>query len=82
MAFGKPVLVSDCPAQVRVVKESKAGAVFKAGNARDLVKQIKLLRNEHIYREMSSNASEAVNKNYNYKQAENELIKLYKKFER
>jgi len=46
MICGRPVIVSDCRPLSRIVKETKSGLVFKAGNSKDLAMQLVKLYNE------------------------------------
>lgn len=77
MAFGKPVIVSDCTSQENVVGNSDCGVVFKAGDAHDLVRQINRIMDPGIYKKFAQNAIKAVENNYNYTFAENRLLNLY-----
>lgn len=77
MAFGLPVVVSNCTAQENVVRESGCGLVHEAGNARDLANKIVLLAQPATWTEMSKHAREAVNKKYNFNVSGRKLQNLY-----
>ena len=77
MAFGLPVVVSDCKAQAAVVKESASGLVHEAGNAADLAQKIMLLSNAGEYEAMSKNAKKAVENNYNFTRSAKRLLSVY-----
>jgi glycosyltransferase involved in cell wall biosynthesis len=78
MAFGLPVVVSNCMAQASVVRESACGFVHQAGNAADLVQKIKLLDNPSEYRVMRKNAKEAVENKYNFTRSAKQLLSVYR----
>ncbi len=77
MAFGLPVVVSDCKAQAAVVNASGCGLIHEAGNAADLVQKIRLLNNPEEYGSMSKNAKEAVENNYNFTRSAKQLLSVY-----
>lgn len=77
MAFGMPVLVSNCTAQEKVVKETGCGLVHEAGNALDLVEKIRMLDDPGQYERMGRLAAEAVENNYNFTVAGQRLLDLY-----
>jgi len=79
MAFGKPVVVSNCTSQVNVINESGCGLVHEAGNASDLVEKITTLENQDLYDQMSKIAGESVKINYNFDVSKQKLVNLYKK---
>jgi len=80
MALGKPAIVSDCPSQVNVIKESHCGLIFKAGNVNELIDRITELReNKELYNSLSENARISVKEKYHYKIAERSLLEAYKK---
>ncbi|MDZ7741829.1 MAG: glycosyltransferase family 4 protein [Bacteroidota bacterium] len=82
MALGKPPIVSDCPSQVNVIKESHAGLIFKAGNVNELVDRISALKKDKkLYDSLSDNARTSVREKYHYKTAERNLLEAYKKIE-
>jgi glycosyltransferase involved in cell wall biosynthesis len=81
MAMGKPVVVSDCPAQARVITETQAGLVHRAGDPTDLAsKIITLLDNSPLRKKMGDNAAQAVITKWNWKNTSKDLILMYKSF--
>ena len=78
MAYGKPVIVSDCTSQKNLIENEECGLVFEAGNANDLAKKILEMKQSSKYKELSKNASNAVLKKYNWKNAARQLITLYR----
>jgi glycosyltransferase involved in cell wall biosynthesis len=78
MAFGLPVVVSDCTSQVNVVNRSSCGLIHEAGDARQLAEKILELDNGALYDKFSRNAREAVYKNYNFEVSKSKLVNLYK----
>ena len=77
MAFGKPVIVSDCPSQANLVKENNCGLVFTGGDSKMLKQKIIELKNEKIYKELSDNSLVCVKDKFNSSVADNELSKVY-----
>ncbi len=77
MAYGKPVIVSDCTAQKKLIENEKCGLVFEAGNAADLAKIILEMKQSSRYKKWSENAFNIVLNKYNWKNAAEQLIILY-----
>jgi len=80
MFFGKPVIVSDCPAQVTIINESNAGLVYKANHPDDLANKIRELSDKNLYNILSQNAEQVVRDKYNSNQGNKNLLKLYNSF--
>lgn len=79
MAMGKPLVVSDCPPQVRVVEEAGCGLVHRGGDADDLARQIIRIHKEPgLAFEMGEKGKEAVLKKYNWKISASELTGYYR----
>ena len=78
MAMGKPVLVSDCPPQVRVIEEVSCGLIHKGGDASDLARQVvALAKNKKEALAMGKRGKEAVFNKYNWNLTSRELIRHY-----
>lgn len=78
MAFGLPIIVSDCPAQADVVKNKEVGLVHEAANSRDLANCIyKLYKNTNLYNTMQSNSKTLVEDYYNWEKTGVALTDLY-----
>ncbi|MDQ3534685.1 MAG: glycosyltransferase family 4 protein [Bacteroidota bacterium] len=78
MAMGKPVVVSNCEAQAKVIEEENCGLVHEAGKKKDLADKIfKLYKKPALRTEMGNNARSAVSKKYNWSITSKELLKLY-----
>jgi glycosyltransferase involved in cell wall biosynthesis len=61
MVGEKPIVVSDCPAQVSIVQECECGLVHKANDAQDLAdKLLALYRNPFLARTLGENGKKAV----------------------
>ncbi len=81
MAMGKPVVVSDCPAQARVIQESQSGLVHRANDPGDLAAKIlTILENPSIRKKMGEHAKTAVLETWNWKQTSRDLIAMYRSF--
>jgi glycosyltransferase involved in cell wall biosynthesis len=77
MALGKPVIVSDCPSQVNVVKPDNCGLVFTSGDASDLSEKIVALTEKSLYEELSKNAKSCIYSKYNWETSGVRLTDLY-----
>lgn len=78
MAMGKPVIVSNCPAQETVVRECECGLVFEAGNLEDLIDKIRYIyKNKSEADEMGENGRRSVLSQWNWNETSKELIQLY-----
>jgi len=77
MALGKPVIVSDCTAQVNVVKLENCGMVFTSGNASDLSEKILSLTDKSTYEVLSKNARSCIYSKYNWETSGARLTDLY-----
>lgn len=80
MAAGKPVVVSDCPAQADLVRNEGCGAVFRAGDAEDLAARIRELYADGPLRERMGRAGEkAVRERWNWRVTGQALPEAYGK---
>jgi glycosyltransferase involved in cell wall biosynthesis len=77
MAFGKPVIVSDCTAQANFIRKENCGLVFEAGNSDELCDRIIKLTSRIEYEPLSRNASACVTEKYNWENYGRRLIELY-----
>lgn len=81
MAMGKPLIVSDCPAQANVVLKTGAGLVHTADDAQDLADKIMLLHQDESRREnMGKHARESVLTTWNWNKTSAGLLQLYSSF--
>jgi len=77
MALGKPVIVSDCTAQVNVVTLENCGMVFSSGDASDLSEKILSLSDKSTYEVLSKNAKSCIYSKYNWETSGVRLTDLY-----
>lgn len=78
MALGKPQVVSDCPAQKRIIEEAKCGQVHIAGDVDDFTKNIfELYRNIELQKKMGKNGLDFIKNKFNQKLMSVELCKYY-----
>ncbi|MEQ9375818.1 MAG: glycosyltransferase family 4 protein [Imperialibacter sp.] len=78
MAMGKPLVVSDCPPQVRVVQEAQCGLVHEGGSAADLARQIiGISEDPSQAARMGENGKKAVLDKYNWPKTSARLIDYY-----
>jgi glycosyltransferase involved in cell wall biosynthesis len=81
MAFGKPVVVSDCIAQKNLVNKYQCGLVFKDRDEKDFAdKVITLYNSKEKYNLFSKNAEISIKNKLTWEIKSKELIKLYDKF--
>jgi glycosyltransferase involved in cell wall biosynthesis len=67
MGMGKPVIVSDCEMQKKIVEESNCGLVFPVGNPKMLAEAILTLYNDKKYaRKLGENGRKAVFDRYHW----------------
>ncbi len=78
LAFGKPVVVSDCKAQENIVEKYNFGLVFKDQDARDFADKIlKLYHDKNLYNTLSKNGRKAIAEELNWDNNTFVLKKLY-----
>lgn len=78
LAFGKPVVVSDCFAQKKFVEQQNCGLIFQDRDAKDFAEQvISLYENSGLYQEMSDKGKEVVRNSFNWEKTVKPLIKMY-----
>ena len=77
MAFGKPIIVSDCTAQANLVRKENCGLVFKAGDFKELSEKIVELSDNKYKEQLCVNAKKAVLDKFNWKNSEKNLLALY-----
>lgn len=77
MFFHKPVIVSDCPSQEKVIREEKCGLVYKAGDPEALKEAIIEIDNPEKLHEFGLNAHKAVIRKYNNQSNQIELTGMF-----
>ncbi|MCD4833173.1 MAG: glycosyltransferase family 4 protein [Bacteroidales bacterium] len=78
MLFERPLIVSDCKPQAKIVNDENCGLVFKSGDSNDLEEKIKTLyQDSKIREEMGKNGKKAVEEKYNTQIAGKNLLNLY-----
>jgi glycosyltransferase involved in cell wall biosynthesis len=78
MSKGLPVIVSDCSPLERIVTDSKCGLVYSSGNCISLAECMKkIYQNPELIQSMRASSIDAINTNYNWDNAEKELISVY-----
>jgi glycosyltransferase involved in cell wall biosynthesis len=78
MLFERPVIVSDCIPQARVIENEKCGMVFRSENADDLAGKVEtLIKNPNLCFEMGKNGKQAVLLKYNVDAFKQNLLFLY-----
>jgi glycosyltransferase involved in cell wall biosynthesis len=81
--FGKPIIVSDCEPQVRIVNTDGSGLIFRSEDVEDLASRILYLKNNPaIAMQMGENGKRAVLTKYNLNEGSKELLSLYEKLSR
>ncbi len=78
MAFGKPIVVSDCTSQANLVHKFNCGLVHKAEDSEAFAHQIlQLYENKPLYQNLSQNASKATKNELNWNKMSGQIIKVY-----
>ncbi len=78
LAFGRPVVVSNCEAQMNIVSKYNLGLVFKDRDAKDFADKIlRLYTDKVLYQELSRNGETAIKKKLNWDNNKNVLSDLY-----
>jgi glycosyltransferase involved in cell wall biosynthesis len=81
MAYSRPLIVSDCPAQAELIHTEKCGVVFRAGNVQDLAEAVMhLYLNPELRSEYGVNARNALIMRWSWELTSRELSKLYRNF--
>lgn len=81
MAMGKPIVVSDCPAQAHIVKGEDCGLIHEAGNEEDLANCIlRLFQNARMAELMGKRGKKAIQEIYHWKNTGQPLVRLYDNF--
>ena len=77
MAMGLPVTVTDCAPLARIVRETGAGTVAKAGDAADLAAKMAELADPERARAASAAGRDAVAQRYNLQREGESLVRMY-----
>lgn len=78
MLFERPLIVSDCKPQAKIVIDENCGLVFKSGDSEDLSEKIVTLYNDKELRiKMGSNGKKAIVEKYNTQIVGKNLVNLY-----
>jgi len=78
MAYAKPQVLSDCPAQANVIIKANCGLIHEAENVDSYTTQmITLLDQESLRTEMGNNGRKFVKEEYSFDKASAELISYY-----
>jgi len=83
LSLGKPVLVSNCPPQARLVAEGRCGLVYKAADTDDFEEKIiRLYQDRKARTEMGQNGSRYVKQMNSRENLAGELIRMYTEIQR
>lgn len=78
MSLGRPLLVSDCPAQAELIQTERCGLVYDAGNVAQFAAHVVFLyENVNIRNEFGENARKAVLNTWNWEKTSRSLLELY-----
>jgi len=78
MSFGKPIIVSDCTAQKKLVEEYKCGLVFKDRDENDFADQLlNIYKDQELYNLYSINARKAIVDHLKWEILSQDLSKIY-----
>jgi glycosyltransferase involved in cell wall biosynthesis len=80
MLFEKPMILSDCLPQRRIIEETESGLLHKADDPRDLADKILYLyHNPDLGRQMGKKGKQAILTTYNTQAQAKYIVQLYKK---
>jgi len=82
MMLGKPVLVSNVPPLVRVVRDADCGLVFRQRDPDSFAAAVCQLRDPQLRRRLGENGRRAVYDRYNWRQVVQPLLQVYRDLER
>jgi glycosyltransferase involved in cell wall biosynthesis len=83
MAFGLAQVVSDCPAQARIIREADCGIVHRAEDAEDMARALRqLCEQPALLRAMGERGAKALRTTYCREAVMGELIDLYARLAR
>jgi len=83
LSFGKPIVVSDCKAQEKIVEMYQCGLVFKDRNVIDFSEKIlKLHGDKKLYNDSSFNAKKAIKEKLHWGIVSKDLNTLYEQIEK
>ena len=78
MLFARPILVSNCLPQQKIVEEGNCGFVFESDNPVDLADRVNLLlKSPELCQKFGENGRKLVLKEYNLQNFGKNLVKLY-----
>ncbi len=78
LAFGKPIVVSDCKAQENIVRKYTFGLVFKDRDVRDFADKVLMLyQDKNLYHTLSRNGKTAITERLNWDNNTDVLKNLY-----
>ena len=79
MAMGKPVVVSDCPAQADVIDTARCGLIHKADDPASLAEKIiYLIDNEKERLTMGENGKKAISETWDWQFKSKDLLDFYR----
>lgn len=78
MAYGLPILVSDCPSQVKVVEQHECGEIHRADSPEDFARGLQqLVSDPETYRRCSENGIKAMRNERNWEAVAARLVQDY-----
>lgn len=78
LSLAKPVIVSDCTSQKRIVEENNCGLVFKSQDSKDFARQVLALYHDPELRDtFGSNGKRFVREDFNWSTISRPLVELY-----
>jgi glycosyltransferase involved in cell wall biosynthesis len=78
LSLGRPMIVSDCPAQMHLVREHRCGLVFEDRNVPDFTSQVhRLYREPDLREQLGESGRRTIREQLNWEQTSTELVELY-----
>lgn len=79
MLFERPLIVSDCKPQAKIIRDENCGLVFQSNNSNDLADKILTFYNStNLIKQMGENGRKAIIEKYNTKVISENLISIYR----
>lgn len=79
MSLAKPQVVSDCPAQKRIIEKAKCGLVHTANNTEDFAEKILMLyQDKNLHQQLGENGAAFIHDEFNQRLMSKEMIDFYK----
>jgi glycosyltransferase involved in cell wall biosynthesis len=78
MAFGKPIIASNCDAQEHLINTHRCGLIFEDKNSDDFAKKvIRIYKDSEFYNELSKNALQSIQNELSWELLSKKMVDYY-----